>query len=133
MDIFKTFATDEKLEIEGRWVDFDGETSFKIARYPNKHFSKLFSKEYKAHKRALESKSADSEAVAEKIMVEVMAKTILLDWKGPVKMNDKDLGDYTVEKGIQVLKIKEFQAWVQEQANDTDAFKIHQESLDEKN
>ena len=60
MDLFKTFATDEQLEIEGRWVPFNADTSFKIARAYNKQFSRMFQREFKANRLALEAKGVMS-------------------------------------------------------------------------
>jgi len=133
MDIFKTFATDEKLEIEGRWVEFDGETSFKIARAYNKNFSRLFQKEYKLNKALLDSKAPAAEKKLEEVFVECMAKAVLIDWKGPVSMKGEDLGKYSVENAIKILKVKEFREWVEEQAKDMAGYKAYQDSEDEKN
>ena len=133
MDLFKAFATDEKLEIEGRWVPFNSETSFKIARAYNKHFSRMFQREFKANRLALEAKGAEAEKLADDIMCRVMAKTILLDWKGPLSIGGEDLGKYSEDGAVKALKLKEFRAWVQGRADDTDAFKIHQDEEDEKN
>lgn len=133
MDLFKAFATDEKLEIEGRWVPLTAKTSFKIAREYNKHFSREFQREYKAHKLELEAKDPSAEAVADDIMCRVMAKTILLDWKGPVSLNGEDLGAYSHEAATKALKLKEFRAWVGKHAADFAAYKACQEDEDEKN
>lgn len=133
MDLFKAFATDEKLEIEGRWVQFDTKTSFKIARAYNKHFSRMFQRMYENHKHALKSKGEEAETMADNIMCEVMAKTILVDWKGPVEIKGEDLGAYSVEGAQKALKLKEFRAWVNSQADDTSAFKVEQDEQDEKN
>lgn len=133
MDLFKAFATDEKLEIEGRWVNLNDKTSFKIARAYNKNFSRLFQVQYKANRLALEAKGESAEKLADDIMCNVMAKTILLDWKGPVSMQGKDLGKHSTEGAVEALRLKEFRTWVQERADDIAAFKVHQEEEDEKN
>lgn len=133
MDLFKAFATDEKLEIEGRWVPLNAETSFKIARAYNKHFSRMFQREFKANRLAIEAKGDAAEKLADDIMCSVMAKTILLDWKGPVSLNGEDLGKYSHEGAAKALKLKEFRTWVQECSDDTASFKVHQDEEDEKN
>ena len=133
MDLFKTFATDEKLEVEGRWVQFDSNTSFKIARAYNKHFSRLFQRMYESNKHALKAKGEEAETLADNIMCEVMAKTILVDWKGPVSIKGEDIGAYSVSGAEKALKLKEFRAWVNSQADDTAAFKVDQEEEDSKN
>jgi hypothetical protein len=133
MDLFKTFATDEQLEIEGRWVPFNAKTSFKIARAYNKHFSRMFQREFKANKLAIEAKGEHGESVADDVMCRVMAKTILLDWKGPLSINGEDLGTYSPEAAAKALKLKEFRNWVSQHADDTAAFKVHQDEEDAKN
>lgn len=133
MDLFSTFATDEKLEIEGRWVPFDGETSFKVARSYNKHFSRLFQRLYNANKVAIQAKGEQAETLADNVMCETMAKTILLDWKGPVKIKGEDLGAYSVASAQKALKLKGFREWVQAQADDVAAYKAEQDSEDAKN
>jgi hypothetical protein len=133
MDLFDTFATDEKLELEGRWVPFNDKTSFKIARAYNKHFARMFQREYKANRIAIEAKGEAAEKLAEDVMCRVMAKTILLDWKGPVSIKGEDLGNYTVEGAAKALALKEFRAWIQERADDTAAFKAVQDEEDAKN
>lgn len=133
MDLFKTFATDEQLEIEGRWVPFNDKTSFKIARAYNKQFSRMFQREFKANKLALEAKGASAENLADDIMCNVMAKTILLDWKGPLSINGEDLSKYSQDNAVKALKLKEFRAWVNQHADDSAAFKVHQDEEDEKN
>lgn len=133
MDLFSTFATDEKLEIEGRWVPFDTNTSFKIARSYNKHFSRLFTRLYNANKVAIQSKGEQAEALADKVMCEVMAKTILLDWKGPVKIKGEDLGAYSVEGAQKALALKGFREWIQNQADDVSSYKVEQDAEDAKN
>lgn len=133
MDLFSTFATDEKLEIEGRWVPFDNETSFKIARAYNKHFSRLFQRLYAANKLAIQAKGDKAEEVAKNVMCEAMAKTILLDWKGPVKIKGEDLGAYSPAGAQKALALNGFREWVQAQADDTAAYKVEQDEEDEKN
>ncbi len=63
MDLDKEFATDEKLEVEGRWVPYDDKTSFKIARSGNKHYSRLFSRLVNQHKIQLGQKGDTAEAL----------------------------------------------------------------------
>lgn len=133
MDLFKEFATDEKLEIEGRWVPLNDKTSFKIARAYNKQFSRMFQREYKANRFELEAKGEAAEKLADAIMCNVMAQTVVLDWKGPVSISGEDLGAYSKEGAAKALKLKEFRAWVNKHAEDTAAYKIHQDSEDEKN
>ena len=126
-DFFKQFASDEKMEIEGRWVEHDTETSFLVARSGNKHFNRLFSKLYQKNKVVLESKGDAAEAKSDEIMVETCAKTILLGWKGNVVFDGKDL-PYTVENAKKLLALKDFRRVVASYADDFDSFKAVQEA-----
>lgn len=133
MDFYKAFATDTELETSGRWVQFDGKTSFKIAREGNAKFSAAFQAEYQKNRAALSTKDDSSEAVAETLMVRVMAKTILVDWSGPVVFNGEDLGAYSREGAEKLLALKEFRAWVSQQAGDMASYKKFRDAEDEKN
>lgn len=133
MDIYSHFGTDEKLEIEGRWVEFDDKTSFKIARANNKAFARLFTREYERNRIALTSKGENAEKAAEKLMIDTMAKTILVDWKGPVKLQGEDLSVYSEDNAKLVLAHKEFRKWVQAQADDFEAYKAVQADEEAKN
>jgi hypothetical protein len=125
-DFFKQFASDEKMEIEGRWVDHDTETSFLVARSGNKHFNRLFTKLYQKNKVVLESKGDAAEAKSDEIMIETFAKTILLGWKGKVEFDGKDLS-YSVENAKKLLALKDFRRVIASYADDFDSFKVVQE------
>jgi len=130
-DIFEAFATDEKLEAEGRWVDFTEDTSFKIARAPNKAYSRLLSKLYGKSKMILESKGDAAEAKSDTIMIEVLAKTVLLDWRGTVKLKGEIL-KYSEENAKKLLAIKDFRRYISDQAADFDSFKVANEVEEKK-
>jgi hypothetical protein len=133
MDIFDAFASDEKLEIEGRWVDYAPGIRFKIARASNKHFSRLFTREYAKNRMVLEAKGEAAEAKSDELMAKVFAKTILVDWEGPIKFQKKDYSVYSVEKAEEMLRVKDFRRWVASQSEDFDAYKAVQEAEDAKN
>lgn len=133
MDIFAEFATDKNAEVEGRWVQLGPETHFRIARSGNEAFRKLFNRLYKQNKVALESKGAAADAKSDEVMIQSFSKTILVDWKGPVKFKGEDLGAYSVEKAAKLLGVKDFMAWVRAQAEDFESFKVEQDAEDAKN
>lgn len=132
MDIFDEFATDEQLEIEGVWVDYDEKTKFKIAREYNEHFTRLFSETQAKHKRALAGRSKEAKDLANRLMVEIMAKTILLGWEGPVMYQKQPL-TYSYENAVKVLTLKGFRAWVVQQASNEALYRDTAEKDDEKN
>jgi hypothetical protein len=81
MDIKKQYGTSETLEQSGVWVDMGDGASVLVARSGNPDNSRLIKRLLAPHKVALRNgKLADD--VAERITIEAMAETILLDWKG---------------------------------------------------
>lgn len=132
MDIFNEFATDTKKEEEGRWVDYDDKTAFLIARSGNKNFARVFTRAYNQNKSLLNSKNDTAEAKANEVLAEVMAETILLGWKGPVKLKGEELA-YSAQNAKKLLVIKDFRAWVQGHADDFSGFKAAEEAEEAKN
>lgn len=132
MDIHDSFAVNDTLVNQGTWIPFDSKSSFLIARTGNKEYRKLFSSLYKRHKLALKTKGDAAEALAEKIQIELFAKTILLGWRGEVKLQKVDI-PYNTDNAMKVLAIAGFMEWVVEQSGDMEAFKAVQDEEDEKN
>lgn len=133
MDVFKEFATDQQLEVEGRWVPYDEKTKFKIARIGNNAYSRLFQRLYKQHRMLLEGKGQAAEAKSDEVMAEVYGKTILVGWEGPVSLNGVDMSNYSQEHSQKLCAIKDFRRWVQGHAEDLEAFKAVQDEADAKN
>lgn len=82
MDLTR-FKADPVLEDEGVWTSVDAgtEASIKIARIGNRRYREAMTRRLKPYRRALRNGTLD-EKVTEKITAEVLAETILLDWKG---------------------------------------------------
>lgn len=133
MDVYESFATDEKLEIEGAWIDYDDKTKFLIAREYNDHFQRVFSETQERNARALKAKTEEAKKLSGKLMVEIMAKTILVGWSGPVKLKGEDLGEYSYEKAVRLLEVKGFRGWVATQASNEANYKAEAEAADAKN
>ena len=132
MDVYSDFATDEALEVEGRWVSYDTKTKFKIARVGNDAYTRLFGRLYKANKVMLESKGPAAKAKSDEVMAEVFGKTILVDWSGPVSLNGVDMPTYSQANAQKLCAVKDFRRWVSEQAEDMDAYKATQVEEDAK-
>lgn len=130
MDIFATYAVNEDLENNGTWVEM-GDARFLVARAGNKAYSKMFTKEYERNQRALDRKDAAADELAERLMVKVIAKTILLGWEN-VKFSGVDM-PYSVENAEKLLAIKDFRRDVMKMADDFDAYKAVKAGEDEKN
>ena len=143
MDFFKAFAVDEKLEVEGRWVEMTPGVSFKIAAQPNPSYARAFTTAYNAMKDKLDTAGKSDEekaaidARAEEMVIGVEAKTILVDWKvsgaSKVEFNGEDLGKYSVEGATKLLSLRRLRTKVLELANDEAAYLLNREAANSKN
>lgn len=93
MSLFKQFGTNKEAEQEGVWVEYgpndDGTIpAFKIARAgkSNKKWLKAVERATKPHRRAMELGTIDN-VLAEKLMRDVFAESVLTDWRN---VQDKD-------------------------------------------
>lgn len=128
VDIFADFAVND----DAVYVPYKGDVEFLIARANNKQFRKEISRQYKKHERLLESKTEAADEKGEEIMVEVMAKTILVGWKGALAVKGEVL-TYSVENAKKLLSVPLFREWVSKQADDVNSYKVVKEAEEEKN
>lgn len=88
MSLRKTFKTDQSAEVEGVWVDVgindhNGKTQrIKIRRMSasNKHYTKELNRVTKPHQSAIQNDAMDNN-LARKMLQEVFADTIIIDWE----------------------------------------------------
>lgn len=130
MDIFATYAINEDTENKGTWMEV-GDAKFLVARAGNRAYAKLLSKEVERNQKALDRKDDAADTLSEKIMVKVLAKTILLGWEG-VQYQGADMV-YSFDNAVMLLQHKEFRREIIKLADDFDAFKLVKEEDDEKN
>ena len=81
MSLYKDFKTSDKLEVEG--VRFtNGTYAYTLARSggANKKFQKLFERLSRPHRRQMDNGTLDA-VVAERLMREVYAKTVVIKWE----------------------------------------------------
>lgn len=147
MDIFDQFATDPKLELEGKWIDIgpaertlengdpDPESVPKVlvARSGNKRHGRIVSKLYEANKSLLEQKGDAAEAKGEEITIEAMAKAVLLGWKNLSVKGEKLPDEWTYANAKRLLAIKDFRALVQKKSESFEEYKLVQEEEAVKN
>jgi len=107
-----SIKTDSNKEIEGVWVDFELGIKLKIARARNPKYTELL-------RQLLDPLRVDirNDKVAvddfNNILLEVRAKTVLLDWKN-IEENGKSI-PYSSEKAIEYFKnpdLKDFYVFV---------------------
>ncbi len=77
------YATDQSKEAEGFWHPITDTISILMARAGgmNSRFSKALEKKIRPHRRKIENEDMDT-TLANSIMLEVFAETVILDWKG---------------------------------------------------
>ena len=125
VDLFSAFAVDATQEQEGvlTQVPNAGDTLFKIARSGNKQFSRLIQAQFKRNRAVLESKGDAAADKSDEIMIDVMAKSILVGWEGTVLYKGKAL-EYSPANARKLLAIKDFRKAVAQFADDVSAFKF---------
>lgn len=120
MDIGKEFSTNLTKEEEGIPVSL-GTATLMVARTTNKAYGKLVNKLFTQHKKVLDLKNDESDTLSSNLMAEVVGSTILKGWSG-VTENGVDL-PFSKENAIRLCRIKDFRAFVLEQANDIALYK----------
>jgi hypothetical protein len=125
LDVFQSFATDEKLEAEGTWREIKGGAKLLVARAGNSAYAKALTKQFDLHQNVLQGDDQAAEDKSSEIMIDVTARTILLGWEG-ISYLGKPM-DYSVENAKTLLKIKDFRRLVQDLAQQFDAYKVKEE------
>ncbi|MDD5486774.1 MAG: hypothetical protein WDA41_07965 [Candidatus Neomarinimicrobiota bacterium] len=102
-DIDKVFGFDDKMAQEGvkMFLDAKGEQYFLVRRIPNPDYERMLSREFRRNKRLLEMETPESELLSQKLMAEVLAKTVLIGWEG-IAVKGKKL-PFSVEGAAKIL------------------------------
>lgn len=134
IDLFSAFATDNTVEQEGTKTQLPnaGDTLFIVARMPNKNYSKLIQKQVKMNRAVLDSKGDAAAKMSDSILINVMAKTVLLGWEGEITYNGKKYA-YSEDAAKMLLAHNDFRETVSKVASDMDTFKLVKDEEDEKN
>jgi len=117
MSLRKTFKTDRTAEIEGVWLEVavndhnSKPIRIKISRMSssNKRYTKELNKVTKPHQSAIQNDALDND-LARKMLQEVFADTVLLDWenlpKSELNGNDEDteLLEFNRENALALFK-----------------------------
>lgn len=123
MDLFQRFATDEDAEVNGTWIKGPGgDNEFLIARAGNRKFQREFQKEVEENQEILDGKDDAADKCSDQILARVMAKTVLLGWRGNVKFAEVDL-PYSREAAEQKLLMKDFRKWVNTRSEEREHFR----------
>lgn len=137
MDIAK-FRSDSRAEDEGLWVPLDGDggpdgARLKLARIGNRRYREAMQRRMKPYRRALRAGTLD-EATAEAVTAEVLAETVLLDWRN-LDLDGQRLA-YSVETARRLLAdpaFRDFRDLVVELAGDMEVYRAREIEDAEKN
>lgn len=126
LSIEKKFATDLEASKDGVWHRIDEETQIKVAKARNENFKKRAFELFNENKIELFSKTGKFTDLDErKLMSQLIAETILIDWKGVKDQDGKEV-KYTPEIGAQVLanpEMGDFLELVQTCAENEEAYR----------
>lgn len=125
MDIFATFATDEVAESEGRWFPLSKKAKVLVARTGNPNYIKALRQRMKDNQIDPEDNSDENEKLVTSLVVDTMAETILLGWKG-LEYKGKAL-EYSKENAGTLLEVKDFRKRIGNIADSAESFRLKDE------
>lgn len=126
MDILKMFSTDLTAEVAGIWSPLAIGVEVLVARNGTRAYSRDITREVEKYSLALEGKNEESDLVSEAIMVDVMSRHILLDWKGFSDAEGNEV-PYSKAEAKKYLACKDFRKKITSIADDMSRFKAKQE------
>lgn len=148
MDIFKQFATNPNLELDGVWHDLgpaqrmkEGTNEpdpasiprIKVARLNNKRYGRLLVQQYEVNKTLLEMKGDAAEAKSEEITVDVMAQSILLGWENLEYDGAPLPNTWSLDNAKKLLKVKDFRDLVGQKAAERQKYLLAADEASGKN
>lgn len=126
MDIFSTYATNEVDESEGRWFPLSKTAKVLVARTGNPNYLKALRERMKDNQVDSDDTSDENEKLVMGLIVETMAETILLGWKG-LEYKGKAM-DYTKANAVTLLEVKGFRKRISDIADKGESFRIKEEA-----
>lgn len=124
MDIIATFTTDEKLEAEGKWFPLSKTAKVLVARSGNDKYMSVLRQKMKEAQIDL-SAGEEAEKLAEDVLIDVMAETLLLGWEG-ITQDGKPV-PYSREQARTYLRIKDFRKKIAGFSDNFEAFRAKAE------
>lgn len=140
MGLYDQYETSEKLEKQGRWLDFgpaeeDGKKiRVRIARAGgmNSSFKRMMESRSRPHRRAMEKGRMDPDTLT-RIMIEVLAETVILAWENVVDKEGKKMTCNKENKIKIMTDLPDFYAEILEYATKGDTFSMASVEEDTKN
>ena len=137
MNIFEAFATDAKLEQEGRWVRIGGTddkpSEILVARTGTHQYNAIMSQQYEANRTMLDSKdTVAANLKVEQMIQHAVATCVLLGWKNLEDAEGRPL-EYTYKNARALLAMRDFRELVTAEAAKFQMYKAAQMEADGKN
>jgi len=103
LDIDKVFGFDKKMAEDGvkMILDVKGEQFFLVRRIPNPDYERQLGQEYRRWEKVLKMKTPEAEELSQKLMAEVLARTVLIGWSG-ISNKGKKL-EFNVENATKLM------------------------------
>jgi hypothetical protein len=121
MDLKKTFGTDKEKEKKGVVKEIGEGAWVRIARIGNPDYERVLTAASKPYRLQIQRGTLDSK-IQDKLYIEVIAKTVLLDWGG-LTDNGKKL-DYNHDNAVKMLTdYPDFLEFIVAEANRLENFK----------
>jgi len=121
LDIKKEYTFDKDAETNGVWFDLGGGAWLKVARAGNDNWQKEYQKIDRRVRAKLENDNLGQKQ-ADDIISKVIAKSILLDWRG-IAIDGEEI-PYSVEKAHELLyNYPDFRGEVMGMARNEERFK----------
>lgn len=125
MDIIATFTTDDKLETEGKWFPLSKTAKVLVARSGNDKYLSALRQKMKEAQIDM-SAGEEAEKLAEDVLIDVMAETLLLGWEGLTQ--DGKAVPYSREQARTYLRIKDFRRKIGGFSDNFEAFRVKAEA-----
>lgn len=125
MDIFAAFATDEKLEAEGKWFPLSKTAKIRVARSGNPKYVALLRAKMKEAQLDLSS-GEEADQLAEEVLIDVMSQTILTGWEG-IKDSTGKVVPFSADAARTYLRLKDFRRKVDGLSQNFEAFRVQAE------
>lgn len=103
MGTYGAFGTDESLEKKGIEIDYGDAGTFLVARAggANKKFQKMVEQKFRPYRRQVQAGTMDND-VADRLLAEVFASTVLIDWDGVTDEQGEEMA-CTAENAVKLF------------------------------
>lgn len=119
------FATDTALENEGTWVDIGDGATLLVARKGNRRYRDRMRTLLKPHRASMRAETMPDD-LADRLLIEAEAETILLGWEGIEDADGNPIAYSTKEAKRLLSEHKDFRALVDELSSTAETFRAQE-------